>query len=302
VQAVNSIMGWFVANILGVGIATLDIINSVTEYPDEDAEVRAVQQRICRGGNVTNTLSVLSQLGHKCSWAGVYVEDASMKLIQSELHAGRIDMRWCRCEVSGAMPVSYITLNMGNGSRTIVHYRDLPEFDFEDFCKIPLADFGWIHFEGRNVDATRKMLEHVRRTCPELTISLEVEKHREQIEQLFPFADLCLFSKRYVESHGYSEAGSFLASLAKELPGCELVCAWGEEGAYAMDREGVYTSQPAFVPTQVVDTLAAGDVFNAALIHARHGGEQLSGALRYACELAGQKCARPGIHALLEDC
>ena len=46
--------------ILGVGIATLDLINEVERYPPEDAEVRALTQRRSRGGNAANTLAVLS--------------------------------------------------------------------------------------------------------------------------------------------------------------------------------------------------------------------------------------------------
>ncbi len=44
--------------ILGVGTATLDLINSVAAYPPEDSEVRASAQRRARGGNCANTLAV----------------------------------------------------------------------------------------------------------------------------------------------------------------------------------------------------------------------------------------------------
>ena len=50
----------FMANILAVGIATIDIINRVNGYPHEDDEIRAISQSIRRGGNATNTLVVLS--------------------------------------------------------------------------------------------------------------------------------------------------------------------------------------------------------------------------------------------------
>ena len=49
------------AQILGIGIATLDIINEVDGYPVEDSEQRALAQRQRTGGNVTNTLTVLRQ-------------------------------------------------------------------------------------------------------------------------------------------------------------------------------------------------------------------------------------------------
>ena len=50
------------SKILGVGIATLDIINRVEHYPGADDEVRALSQVQVRGGNVTNTLVVLAQM------------------------------------------------------------------------------------------------------------------------------------------------------------------------------------------------------------------------------------------------
>jgi ketohexokinase len=49
-----------------VGIATLDIINVVDTYPAENSEVRALSQQKVRGGNATNSLVVLSQLGYQC--------------------------------------------------------------------------------------------------------------------------------------------------------------------------------------------------------------------------------------------
>ena len=79
------------SKILAVGIATLDIINSVAGYPAEDDEVRAVSQRLCRGGNATNTLAVLSQLGHQCHWAGVLADEPDARHIEADLERHRID-------------------------------------------------------------------------------------------------------------------------------------------------------------------------------------------------------------------
>ncbi len=69
------------ANILGVGIATLDIINTITRYPEEDQELRASSQRLSCGGNATNTLTVLSQLGHRMALSAVLAEDYESGLI-----------------------------------------------------------------------------------------------------------------------------------------------------------------------------------------------------------------------------
>ena len=92
------------ANILAIGLATLDIINVVEEYPLEDSEVRARSQRICRGGNATNTLVVLSQLGHHCSWGGVSVNEPEGERILQDLASHRIDTHSCRMEPRGKVP------------------------------------------------------------------------------------------------------------------------------------------------------------------------------------------------------
>ncbi|MDO7667563.1 MAG: PfkB family carbohydrate kinase, partial [Pseudomonadota bacterium] len=73
------------AKILAIGIATLDIINTVESYPDEDSEQRALSQHQTRGGNATNTLTVLSQLGHHCTWAGVLIDEPDSQVIQHDL-------------------------------------------------------------------------------------------------------------------------------------------------------------------------------------------------------------------------
>jgi ketohexokinase len=50
----------------------------------------------------------------------------------------------------------------------------------------------------------------------------------------------------------------------------------------------------AFPPEQVVDTLGAGDTFNAGLISALVSGLSADLALEQACRLAGCKCGQTG--------
>src|SRR3569833_242282 len=115
--------------------------------------LRALAQRVSRGGNCTNTLVVLSQLGHHCSWGGVLVDEPDASRIVADLDAHAIDLTPVRRLPKGKVPTSYITLNQRNGSRSIVHYRDLPEYDFDAFATIDLGACDWLHFEGRDIDA-----------------------------------------------------------------------------------------------------------------------------------------------------
>ncbi len=286
------------ARILGIGIATLDIINTVNGYPAEDAEVRAISQQRRRGGNCTNTLAVLSQLGHRCTWGGVLADEPDCSPIRDDLERHRIELHAVRSVAHGKVPTSYIVLNRRNGSRSIVHYRDLPEFGYEDFARIALRDYQWLHFEGRNVAETRRMLQRARDVMPAVPRSVEIEKPRPDIEQLFEHADVLLFSRHYAIARGYTDPQEFLRSIAGETLNTARVLAWGEAGAYALDRDGRLIHSPANPPPRLIDTLGAGDAFNAGIIDALLRGETLEAALHHACRLAGRKCGHEGLDFL----
>jgi ketohexokinase len=292
------------AAILAIGIATLDIINTINGYPEEDTEIRALNQRICRGGNATNTLVILSQLGQDCTWGGVCVDEPDGQKILKDLAQYNIDTSYCRIESKGKVPTSYVILNQRNGSRTIVHYRLLPEFDFENFQSIKLNAFNWLHFEGRNIVETAKMLEWVQQIAPTLPVSLEVEKPRPDIEQLFSKVDVLLFSKAFAQANAQkfaynkNDAAQFLRTMRQLAPKAHLLCTWGAKGAYALDTDGTIIYCPAYPPPQVVDTLGAGDTFNAGIIDCLCNQPDLATALNHACKLAGKKCGQLGLSIL----
>jgi len=277
--------------VLGVGIATLDIINTLASYPLEDEEVRILSQRQARGGNACNTLVVLSQQGHRCSWAGVLPVESDAELVLAGLDHYGIQHGFCRRPPQGKLPTSYINLSQATGSRTIAHYRDMPEFSFQDFDRIDLNQFDWIHFEGREVAELMPMLEKAA-AWPGLNCSLEVEKPRQDIETLFPLADVLLFSRHYVISRGYEHARAFLQQLSGKSK--EVYVAWGDRGAWAMDHAGQSYHSHAFPPELVCDTLGAGDVFNAGIIHSRMQDVSVPDSLACACRLAGFKCGLQG--------
>ena len=288
------------ARILAVGNATLDIINTVDGYPPEDSEVRALSQEHRRGGNATNTLVVLSLLGHDCAWAGSLADEPDARLILEDLQSHHIDTSALQHSSHGKVPTSYVTLNSQNGSRTIVHYRDLVEYSFTTFSQIELSRFDWVHFEGRNITETEKMLEYLREHHPDTPISIEFEKVRDGIEQLYGYADLLFFSQDYARQRNFSNAESFLKYLSSSINDASLICSWGDKGACGVTAEGKAISTPAFPPARLIDTLGAGDTFNASIIDNLVKGKSLDVALTEASRLAGKKCGYKGFAGFLD--
>jgi len=282
--------------VLGVGVATLDWIQVVEQYPEVDSELRAEQQYLWRGGNASNTLVVLSQLGEKCSWLGTLADDMFADLICADLDKYHIDYSLCPRVTNSTSPASHILLSHESASRNIVHFRALRELLEQDSLDIDFSKWDWVHFEGRNIAVTLKVMQQLKHQHPNVTVSLEIEKPRDGIEQLYNYADHLLFAKHFVVSQGFKTAESFLGQLQNKLGhSAELICAWGAQGAFALSSGGIYSEVPA-IEIKVVDTRAAGDVFNAGYIHACLQGRDTLSSVEQACQLAGKQCGRLGIN------
>jgi ketohexokinase len=278
-----------VPRILAVGIATLDIVNRVAAYPEEDAEIRALSQHRRRGGNATNTLVALSQLGHSAAWAGVLPVEADSALVLEDLLQHHVDVSAVVRPPLGKLPTSYITLSAATGSRTIVHHRNLSEYDFADFDRLELNGFDWIHFEGRNVSQLKMMLEKTRNLG--IPCSLEVEKPRKGIETLLALPNVLMLSRVWVEGRGFDSPRSFFRARQEAE---QVFLPWGKEGAWCRCADGDVLHAPA-PEVDVVDSIGAGDVFNAAVIDAILMGLSAGNVLEHAVRLASAKCAREGL-------
>jgi ketohexokinase len=281
--------------ILAVGVATLDIVNRVEAYPQEDQEIRAMAQHRRRGGNACNTLTVLSRLGHHCSWAGMLADDENSRFVLEDLQVSGIDTRLARVETGSVTPTSYIASSQATGSRTIIHYRKLSEYAAHHFSGIDLTPFDWVHFEGRNPEATLVMLQRVKARIPTAHISIELEKSRAGLERCLAYVDSVMISRAFALAKGFDEAQGLFNYIRPWAGRATVFLAWGSLGGWLQCSDGAMQFLPAHKPPEVVDTLGAGDVFNAGLIHGLYVWNDPLEALRFGIQIAGEKCGCEGI-------
>ena len=279
--------------VLSVGIATLDIINVVDHYPDEDEEMRALSQTCRRGGNAGNTAVVLAQLNVESHWLGRLADDNNAQLISNDFQYHDVKFDHAAVQPGSATPTSYITLNENNGSRTIVHYRDLDELAFADTKAIDWHSYDWLHFEARNIEVTRQILSFIKeQTSFAGSISLEVEKVRGNETSLLPFADLVFFSKSYVKMRGFAHCDQFVQAFAEDQKQ-DWIFPWGEQGSYAFLADASQIHQLAEI-VSCIDSVGAGDTFIAATIAARLRKLNWLEALQFANQTAAKKIGRFG--------
>ncbi|XP_041817886.1 ketohexokinase isoform X1 [Chelmon rostratus] len=340
--------------ILCVGLVCLDIINVVDKYPEEDTDNRCLSQRWQRGGNASNSCTVLSLLGASSAFMGSLSAGPVADFILEDFQKLDIDVSLVSEHAQCVLPTSVVISNVSTGSRTILHMNsfimadflqrgvdvsavvwqiegqtpcaccvvcpssgsrtvvlsdtNLPDVTAEDFSKADLHQFKWIHWEGRNAEEQVKMIQQVamyNSTLPpqqRITVSVEIEKTREPLYQLIPYGDVVFVSKDVARHFGFLTAEAALKGLYSRVKkGAVLVCAWAEKGADALGPDGLVVHSDAFPPETLVDTLGAGDTFNAAVIYTLSNGGSLENALTFGCRVAGRKCGFHGYDSISEQ-
>ncbi|XP_020515921.1 ketohexokinase isoform X4 [Labrus bergylta] len=333
--------------ILCVGLVCLDIINVVDKYPEEDTDSRCLSQRWQRGGNASNSCTVLSLLGAPCAFMGSVSAGPVADFILEDFQKFHIDVSLVSEHAQCVLPASMVISNISTGSRTILHMNsfimgdfsqrhidvsavvwqvngqtpcaccvvcpssgsrtvvlsdmNLPDATADDFSKVDLQQFKWIHWEGRNAEEQVKMIQQVVKynsTLPQqqrITVSVEIEKTREPLYQLFSHGDVVFVSKDVARHFGFLSAEDALRGFYSRVKqGAVLICAWAEKGADALGPDGVLVHSDAFPPESLVDTLGAGDTFNSAVIFTLSNGGSLQDALTFGCRVAGAKCGFHG--------
>lgn len=287
------------AKILGIGNVVLDIILQTPYFPNEDEELRASSRRFEVGGNVCNSLYVLQQLGHKTSIMTTLATDTAAKQLLEGIHARQIHADHIQRFIKGQTPTSYVLQSQKTASRTITHFRDLEELSFDYFAKVEIEQYDWLHFEGRNIENLSGMLNIAKTFLTSQPISLEIEKARDNIESLFPLANLLFFSKHYAQQKGFDTAKKLLQNVQPLAPNSQLICSWGDEGAWYLSAGGDIEHQPAITIDHPIDTLGAGDTFNAGVIDALINQQSLAEAVLSASALAARKCQQLGLDHLM---
>jgi sugar/nucleoside kinase (ribokinase family) len=278
-------------HVLCTGIAVLDEVFRVNEFPIADTKVEASEFITIGGGCAANAAVAIVRLGGTASLAApLGDEDAIGDRVIDGLRREGVDCAGC-VRVRGARtPVSAIFLNT-RGERTIATYRDarLDGIVPTDLERL-IASADVVLFDNRFPDFVIPTCRAARRRG--LPVVMDADKATIDIHPLFSAATHVIFSGECLRATARTE--DLAAGLLHMARFTDAFLAVTNGPQPVLWHDGKMIREMGVFAIDAVDTLGAGDVFHGAfaLALAEQRGEE--SAMRFAAAAAGLKCSRFG--------
>lgn len=278
-------------HLLCVGHIALDLIFSVSEFPDHPTKTPAHRHHRGVGGMSGNAAIALARLGAQVDFCGPVGSDDTAEVFEQVLRREGVGLSGLRRVPGASSSVSSIIVDR-HGERMIFNAKGSALDAPGPFDPSVLDGIDFVLVDPRCPDwAEAALLEARRRGIPSM-LDGEVSP-RGDLKRLVPLADWRVFSERGLLAYADGEPEALLQHLAAQAPSRRVVRTLGAQGLQWCDVQGQLQRMPAVQAGPVVDTLGAGDVFHAALGLALAEGQSDQDALRFAAAAAATKCSRP---------
>jgi sugar/nucleoside kinase (ribokinase family) len=266
-----------------VGNVNVDLILGVLDrWPPIGTETVLPRSELRAGGQAGNAGLALAALGARHGVVANIGADALGRWLLDAFPNS--SAAWTRCPSATTITVGIVH---PGGERTFFVLDQLPERaaagDIVLLCGVFLSPL--------LVDGGRELLARLRERG--FAVALDTgwpnagwASLRAAVESWLPFIDHVLLNE--LETTGLAGTDDLMAAVAwlreRMRPGTSLIVKCGPHGAQAWrGAEHLSCAAPA---VEVVDTIGAGDVFNAGYLHGLAGGRNLETAVRQAVAAA----------------
>jgi sulfofructose kinase len=277
--------------LISLGACVVDAIMKVDQIPAGDAKVMAEDGVVIGAGMAVAAACAAAAMGGEVSVWGRIGSDRIGDFFLADLEDAGVDTRFIH-RVEGARTAVSSVIVDGQGQRLVVPYFDtrlgadtawLP-IEQLDTTDCVLADVRW-------PEGSRRLLTEARRRGLIRVFDGDVTTP-EILRELTPLSTHAIFSEPgFRLFSGAEKILEALPRLAAGFDGCMGVTL-GEHG-FAWVENGVMARVPA-PRVEVLDTLAAGDVFHGAFAVGITEGMSVADAGRFGCAAAAIKCSRFG--------
>lgn len=261
--------------------------------------LKSHEQIVELGGSAMNAIRTLAQLGRKTVFAGMVSDDvygnrivARMKELGIKGDLGRSHEPTGTCVIL-ITPDGERTMNTNLGASRLYTENEVPHKDLADAQVFHFCGYQW-DTDGQKA-AIRKAIDTAKQAGTKISFDVAdpfaVGRNRETFLKVIEEDADIVFSNK-------EEAKMLLESTPEDAArwiaskGAVAVVKLGAEGALVASGDKVWRIAP--VPTSVVDTTAAGDMFAAGFLNGYTAGKPLDVCGRMAATLASDVISRVG--------
>jgi ribokinase len=274
-------------DVVGVGIACMDLNATVTSVPKLDENVLITDYRRQMGGTVSTALAALQRLGLATKYMGMLGDDETGKFVLDNMQAEGIDMSSVRVVDGESSAFSLVMVDSMTRKRSIAHFPGC-EFTVPADC----IDAGAVKSARLlHVDIYTPAVVAACEAAREggVTISVEANALYPGLEDLLSGGDIFITSEKIFGELVGEDDPVAAGKKAREQYNLEhVVVTLGAEGSIAVDQDEIVTS-PGF-EVEAIDTTGAGDVFHGAYLYGYIMGWRYIRSLRFANAAAAIMC------------
>jgi len=257
------------------------IFTGLPDFPKLGTEIYSKQVNIVPGGGALISVIALRRLGMNVGWISRFGTDFFSQYVQHYLETERVDMSLV---MQLPEPMQRVTVSLSYPEdRAFISYADPSPSNVDlAFEALDKATFRHLHFTSLVVDDRMLGLLEMCHTRG-ITVSMDCQ-HRDETLSMPLVRDILshvdVFMPNAIEALRITQMGTIDEAIRALTPLVPLtVIKRGEDGALASKGDDVCHS-PA-LPSTVIDTTGAGDVFNAGFLAAFVQGKALAECLQW---------------------
>ncbi len=253
-------------DVIGLGVATLDLLARVDHFPCGEEIQRAEDMAIQGGGPVATAIVALARLGARTAMFDAVGDDWRGDLIRAEFEREGVSTQHLRRCAGRTSATACVMVRKSDGARSIVYLPgSTPELQVADLPRPAIESARAIHVNGRHAAACLQACQWARQAGALVSFDGGAGRYRPEMRALVSLADVCIVAREFAER--YTSASDLQTAAARLLgEGPRLVVITdGVNGSWVFPP-GLH--QPAYPLAIAVDTTGCGDAYHGAFLFA----------------------------------
>jgi len=284
-------------DIIGLGLATLDILIRLSDLPTWEHGVGCSAVGLDGGGPVGTACVAAARLGARVGFVGTAGNDQLAALKTQSFAEDNVDLSCLRRRDGPEDQVVIVYVNQDTGERVFsgLHSFERRPLQVDELDRAYITSASYLHLDGTHPEAAQQAAQWMHAAGK--LVSLDCAKSDGvsiwgNLRELVPYADILIcgsgFGRALTGHAGHWQAGEAMLSLGPKI----VVQTEGKAGSYTQTADERFHI-PAF-GVEVLDTTGAGDVFHGAYLVGLLHGWDLRTVSAFATAVSAIKCTHLG--------